>query len=151
MKNVLRIVLICVLFATANNTKAQSYLTATAIVHWYGGWCSLCGCSASNDWAESNGAYACAFNPWYNYYAGDSNAFTNQANPCNFPSGQGGWFGGWKKFWDPLPSGATIIGIGVDVCEADCGSSYYNVSINTWHLGTFFTGGDCWCGGNYNQ
>ncbi len=134
MKKVLQVALICVLFATANNTKA---LTVSASVRWHGGWCSLCGFNTYGD------EYACAYNPWYNYYPGDTDAIAWNCSNCS------GWFAGKKPFIDPLPSGATITGCTVSVCEADCGDTYVGVAINGWTMGTYYPTGNCYCGGTY--
>ncbi len=134
MKKVVQIVVICLMLLAAKNTSA---LTVSKTVRWHGGWCSLC------NFTTYGQEYCCAWNPWYNFYSGDTNDTAWNCTNCR------GFFGGYKYYLDPLPSGATVTGIDVAVCEADCGDSYVNVSMNGVSVGTYYPTGNCYCGGTY--
>jgi gliding motility-associated-like protein len=57
------------------------------------------------------------------------------------------WNGGNNTFFDPMPAGATLTGVSVTTCEADCGSTSVGVSLNGGLIGTYHPAGTCWCYG----
>src|ERR1039457_4677024 len=58
------------------------------------------------------------------------------------------WNGGNNTFFDPMPAGATLTGVSVTTCEADCGSTSVGVSINGGLIGTYHPTGNCSCYGS---
>jgi gliding motility-associated-like protein len=58
------------------------------------------------------------------------------------------WNGGNNTFFDPMPAGATLTGVSVTTCEADCGSTSVGVSLNGGLVGTYFPSGNCSCYGS---